>query len=107
MSPCRTRTSLSPVNALEIVNTFENVERWQVGTITARELAETIFFKGFSPVGYTPQDLERDALHILGADSSKELETKDVTAIFSFVISKGLAALQPVLQLIPEDEFCP
>jgi hypothetical protein len=88
------RTWLTPQLEHEVTTQVLSMEHWQCGTVTAREVAEALWFKSFLPTTSTywgPQDLEKELLGVAGADATKELEARDVLAMLSFTLSKGAA----------------
>lgn len=64
------------------------MEGHNCGTLTPRELAELLSFRGLCPPNASLAELERDLLASLGVEASKELEGRELVHVFNYILTR-------------------
>lgn len=86
------KKSLQGTLVQEIRDLVAEIETWECGTITVKEMCEIFFSKGLLPPAiYTTFDIEKEIIVELGGgEGSRELDTKEVIATFNFLLSRRI-----------------
>jgi hypothetical protein len=73
----------------EVCAAMTLMEGHNCGTLTPRELAELLTFRGLCPPNVSLAELERDLLTSLGVEGSKELEGRELVHAFNFILTRN------------------